>query len=681
MMDDFEPHKFITNRAIPRSCRLLLSALCCSLPGALRCARCLQARDLARKSSNSGDIAGELKGKGTMGDSFGWEDFVKVLCSEQPVETQVSGMETKKLELLPLLSCFPVWLQRRTLVLLCATWHFLPTHSLHDLHLALKTHPPQDPWTRVLLACLLCRMRAVNQVCGETSMCAAGPAVNNIEHLRKANEDKGAECNKDADVEMMSKEEHGAVAGNVDIDNKVMKGEENIEFVKSERPFETGNEEGNDLVKDENDGSVKAIIRDQDKDIEERVGEEKQEIDVTQDWNGRWVVSESSWPRYRSLCQLLISRGQSSLEAPEKRDPERHIREELKKPTSMSENHHDVKVQKKDWREEEEEEEERGHLLKRAKMSHEPHYTVDNRMERDGKIGHNGSIEDNTNEEAKEERMHDKKEDEEEKETDGVGEIEVQETELPEDVLAGMERIKHWLNEDPDADPPAELVLFGSCDIRQLRALCQNLSLSDLPLPAMAAFVSALVQVHPAPSHIAILLVATQVFLQKLRDLHSPPPRSLICALVMLSGLFPRAVASAIITPLSAFPLGRFQAELLSKLLKESIPHEELPFLLRQMMFRDHGVWGDGLPTVLQAIFERKPEFEAEDLETAIITISNRSTELRACLPFAKLCFTFINKYGSQLSIPQLSVLDRVAEENETLLRHSLTVRLRKLQK
>uniref|UniRef100_A0A8C4QG64 Fanconi Anaemia group E protein C-terminal domain-containing protein n=1 Tax=Eptatretus burgeri TaxID=7764 RepID=A0A8C4QG64_EPTBU len=722
MMGDFEPHKLITNLAIPRSCRLLLSALCCSIPGALRCARCLQARELARKSSDCADFAGVLKGKGTMGDCFCWEDFVRVLCSEQPVETPVGGRETKKLELLPLLSCFPVWLQRRTLVLLCAIWRLLPTHSLHDLYLALKTHPPQDPWTRVLLACLLCRVRSVNQGCGETSICGEGPEVNSIVCLGKADGDTGAKCNKDVEVEVISEEEHGAVAENVEIDAKVAKGEENIEFAKSERPFETGNEEGHELGKDENDGPMKAIIGDQDNEIKEnRVGEERQDMDVTEDWNGRTVVSEISWPRYRSLCQLLVSRSQSGLEALEKRDPERHVREELKTRTPMSENHHDVKIQKKDCRnEEEEEEEERGHLLKRAKISHELHYMVDNRMERKEKTRHNGSIE-SANEEAKEERMHEKKEGEEEKKTVGGGEIEVQETELPEDVLAGTERIKDWLNDYPNTDPPVELVLFGSCNIQQtltgvqgcptrgctakrgagdgrdtharisgrfrftddflLRAVCRNLSLSDLPLPAMAAFVSALVQVHPAPSHAVILFVAAQVFLQKLRGLHSPPPRSLTCSLVMLTGLFPQAVASAIITPLSAFPLGRFQAELLSKLLKESIPQEELPFLLRQMIIRDREVWGGGLPTILQAIFEQKPDLEAEDLETAIMTMSNRSTELRAYLPFAKLCFAFINKYGSLLSMPQLSVLHRVAEENETLLRHSLTVRLRKLQK
>ncbi|XP_013396988.1 uncharacterized protein LOC106163841 [Lingula anatina] len=250
---------------------------------------------------------------------------------------------------------------------------------------------------------------------------------------------------------------------------------------------------------------------------------------------------------------------------------------------------------------------------------------------------------------------------------------------LDHDYILQAERLKEvWSSGGDISEIQSELDIFKTCTAEQIQAVCNVLNFKSLEEVALVTACHHLTSLGTEVSYSNCVCFARSALMPKIISLNQNPSRHFIGAVVTFAKVFPKQVVEAAIIPVLTVQAGKYQAVLVSKVVKEAIPSEHQQLLLKQVI-RSQVECSEDVFTVLQTILECQPNFDDELLRDLSSYLAQYAVSLANSLKYGKLILALINKYGKQLNPDERVVVSQILKVHNTFLKKSAEASLKRL--
>ncbi|XP_062854417.1 Fanconi anemia group E protein [Trichomycterus rosablanca] len=250
---------------------------------------------------------------------------------------------------------------------------------------------------------------------------------------------------------------------------------------------------------------------------------------------------------------------------------------------------------------------------------------------------------------------------------------------LPDHIKTAVHLIKELLESGTEWDESwtPSLKVLNECDLNQLEVLCAVLCLTEAPEQSLPHFCSGLLALSPDLSYSTACVIIKHLLLGKVLSLTEPASRCLVTAVTSLCNRYPRPTCQALIEPIiKEGHTGSAQAELLCRLIKDCLePHHRL--LVFQLTLV--GSWNEGLLSVIHDLLDLKIELSDEDFMLFTNQLSSQSPLFTKSMKFSKMLLTVLTKFQSYVNAVCQHTLSCCISFNETFLKKSLQVALKRI--
>nr|XP_056700613.1 Fanconi anemia group E protein [Euleptes europaea] len=252
--------------------------------------------------------------------------------------------------------------------------------------------------------------------------------------------------------------------------------------------------------------------------------------------------------------------------------------------------------------------------------------------------------------------------------------------EVPDYIKEHVPKLKELLVmqcDHSDGTVPPELQVLNECTPSQLEGLCSLLQLSECPENELLQFCTWLVALSPDLSYSYAAILAGKLFLPRVLGLAEPASWPLTMALMMFCSKYARPVCCTLIPSIMQAPgKGLEQMRLLCKIIEECLEAEYVRLVFSQIVEMP---WSEDLLTVVHSLLERQVELSAELFNLLVSNVCQMAQKLAKSMHYAKLVLSLLTKYQSSITSVHQYRLSGVLDLNETILKKSLQIALKRV--